>query len=325
MTGWAKLLPVNSPVFSSLIPVILCIGIGFLAARVGWVRAAAIKDLSNLVFLVLTPALLFRTMGAVRVQDLNFQPVALYFLAAGLVFVVTMALAGFSTRSAARGLANMFSNTIMIGVPLVGLVYGKEGLVTLFTLISLHALILLTAATIVFELAEARELQRAGRTEPRPLLRTVGQAVRNSVIHPVPLPILAGLLFAQTGLALPEVVDRSLQVLGQALGPMALLLVGVTLAYTPVGQHWRGAWKIAVVKNVAHPLLLAGLAWALGLSGLSVAVMLTAASLPVGANVFLFTQRYGVMQEEVSASIAISTALALVTVPALLVLAQRFV
>lgn len=322
--GWAKLPLVNSPVFSSLIPVILSIGIGFLAARVGWVRAAAIKDLSNLVFLVLTPALLFRTMGAVRVQDLNFEPVALYFLAAGLVFVVTMALVGFSTRSAARGLANMFSNTIMIGVPLVSLVYGKEGLVTLFTLISLHALILLTAATVVFELAEARELQRAGRTEPRPLLRTVGQAVRNSVIHPVPLPILAGLLFAQTGLALPEVVDRSLQVLGQALGPMALLLVGVTLAYTPVGQHWRGAWKIAVVKNVAHPLLLAGLAWALGLSGLPVAVMLTAASLPVGANVFLFTQRYGVMQEEVSASIAISTALALVTVPALLVLAQQF-
>src|SRR5256885_148743 len=69
---------VNSPVFASLIPVILCIGAGFLAARLGWVRAAAIKDLSNLVFLVLTPALLFRTMGAVRMQELDFQPVALY-------------------------------------------------------------------------------------------------------------------------------------------------------------------------------------------------------------------------------------------------------
>jgi predicted permease len=315
---------VNSPVFSSLTPVILCIGIGFLAARLGWVRSAAIKDLSNLVFLVLTPALLFRTMGAVRVQDLDFQPVALYFLAAGLVFTVTMAFAGFSTRSAARGLANMFSNNIMIGVPLAGLVYGKEGLVTLFTLISLHSLILLTAATIVFELAEAREHQRSGLSEPHPMWRTVLQAVRNGIVHPVPLPILAGLLFAQTGLALPGVVDHSLQVLGQALGPMALLLVGVTLAYTPVGQHLRSAWGIALVKNAVHPLLLAALAWALGLSGLPVAVMFTAASLPVGANVFLFTQRYGVMQEEVSASIAVSTALALATVPLMLVLAQRF-
>lgn len=298
---------------------------GFVAARVGWVRPTAIKDLSNLVFLVLTPALLFRTMGAVRVQDLNFRPVALYFLGAGLVFAVSMALAGFSTRSAARGLANMFSNTIMIGVPLVALVYGQEGLVTLFTLISLHALILLTAATVVFELAEARERQHAGQSAPRPLWRTVLQAMRNGIVHPVPLPILAGLLFAQTGLKLPGVVDSSLQVLGQALGPMALLLVGVTLAFTPVGQHLRSAWGIALAKNVAHPLLLAALAWGFGLSGLSVAVMLTAASLPVGANVFLFTQRYGVMQEEVSASIFVSTALALVTVPLMLVLAQRFV
>ncbi len=51
--------------------------------------------------------------------------------------------------------------------------------------------------------------------------------------------------------------------------------------------------------------------------------MFTAAALPVGANVFLFTQRYGVMQEEVSASIAVSTALALLTVPLMLWLAQR--
>jgi predicted permease len=147
--------------------------------------------------------------------------------------------------------------------------------------------------------------------------------VRNGIVHPVPLPILAGLLFAQTGLVLPEVVDRSLQVLGQALGPMALLLVGVTLAYTKVGRNLREAVGIALVKNLVHPLLLLALAWAFGLDGLPVAVMFTAAALPVGANVFLFTQRYGVMQEEVSASIAVSTALALATVPLMLLLAQR--
>lgn len=302
---------------------ILCIGAGFLAARLGWVRAAAIKDLSNLVFLLLTPALLFRTMGAVRVQELDFQPVALYFLAAGLIFSVSIGLCGFSTRSAARGLANMFSNTVMIGVPLVGLVHGQQGLVTLFTLVSLHALILLTAATVVFELAEARESQQGGKSAAQPMWRTVLQAVRNGIVHPVPLPILAGLLFAQTGLVLPEVVDRPLQVMGQALGPMALLLVGITLAYTKVGRNLRDAVGISLVKNLVHPLLLLALAWAFGMNGLPVAVMFTAAALPVGANVFLFTQRYGVMQEEVSASIAVSTALALITVPLMLVLAQR--
>lgn len=313
----------NSPVFSSLVPVILFIALGFFAGRRGWIRAASVKDLSNLVFMVLTPALLFRTMSTVHVQDLDFEPVAVYFAAAGLIFTATLAVQGFSTLAAARGLANTFSNTIMIGVPLVGLVFGEAGLVTLFTLISVHALILLTAATVVFELAAARE--HAGRSggAQQPMWRTVLQAVRNGIVHPVPLPIIAGLLFAQTGLAVPEMLGKPLQLLGQALGPIALLLVGVTLAFSPVGTHFKAALRIALVKNLVHPLVLGTLGWALGLSGLSLGVMVAAAALPVGANVFLFTQRYEVAQEEVTASIAVSTALALVTVPAVLLVAAR--
>ena len=308
---------VNSPVFASLIPVILFIALGFFAGRRGWIRATSVKDLSNLVFMVLTPALLFRTMSTVHVQDLDFGPVAIYFAAAGLIFAATLGVQGFSTLAAARGLANTFSNTIMIGVPLVGLAFGEAGLVTLFTLISVHALILLTGATVVFELAAAREhaAKDDGGGTQQPMWRTVLQAVRNGIVHPVPLPIIAGLLFAQTGLVLPEVVGKPLQLLGQALGPIALLLVGVTLAFTKVGHQFGAALRIALVKCVVHPLVLAALGWSLGLSGMPLAVMIVAAALPVGANVFLFTQRYEVAQEEVTASIAVSTALALVTVP----------
>nr|WP_205763874.1 AEC family transporter [Acidovorax sp. SRB_24] len=315
---------VDSPVVSALVPVILFIGLGFLSARWGWIRAAAVKDLSNLVFMVLTPALLFRTMSTVQVQALNFEPVAVYFLAAGLLFTAAMLCHGFSTLAAARGLAYTFSNTIMIGVPLVGLAFGEAGLVTLFTLISMHALILLTAATVVFELAAARESARAGGHAQHSMLRTVAQAVRNGIVHPVPLPILAGLLFAQTGLAVPAVVDKPLQLLGQALGPLALLLVGVTLAFSTVGAYFKAALRIALLKNVLHPVVLAACGWALGLSRLPMAVMVVAAALPVGANVFLFTQRYGVAEDEVTASIAVSTALALVTVPVVLWLVARW-
>lgn len=313
----------NSPVFASLIPVILFIALGFFVGRRGWIRATSVKDLSNLVFMVLTPALLFRTMSTVRVQDLDFGPVAVYFAAAGLIFVATLGVLGFSSLAAARGLANTFSNTIMIGVPLVGLVFGQAGLVTLFTLISVHSLILLTAATVVFELAQARERARSGEGPQHSMLRTVLQAIGSGIVHPVPLPIIVGLLFAQTGLVVPEVIGKPLQLLGQALGPLALLLVGVTLAFSTVGTHFKAALRIALVKNIVHPLLLGALGWALDLSGLSLAVMVATAALPVGANVFLFAQRYGVAQDEVTASIAVSTTLALVTVPVALLLAAR--
>ena len=82
----------NSPVFTSLIPVILFIAIGFYVGRRGWIRAESVKDLANLVFMVLTPALLFRTMSTVHIEDLNFGPVGIYFVAFGVVYAATLAV-----------------------------------------------------------------------------------------------------------------------------------------------------------------------------------------------------------------------------------------
>jgi predicted permease len=45
----------------------------------------------------------------------------------------------------------------------------------------------------------------------------------------------------------------------------------------------------------------------------SLAVMVLAAALPIGANVFLFSQRYKVAEELVTASLAVSTGLGLLT------------
>lgn len=315
----------------ALLPVIALIATGFGVARAGLVRQTAVKDLSNLVFLLLLPALLFRTMAQVHIGELDYRPIGVYFLSATVVFVATMLVYGFNTLAAARGLASMFSNAAMIGVPLVGLAFGEAGLVTLFTLISVHALVLLTAATMVFELASSREqraqhAQNAGegdvRSPRRSMALTLWQAARNSIVHPVPLPILAGLLWSLTGWPLPGVLDTSLKMLGSAMGPMALLLVGVTLAYTQVGVHWRSALRITLVKSLVHPLVFLACAWLFGLRGQAMGVMLICSALPVGANALLFTQRYRVAQDEVVAGIALSTLLGLVTLPLLLMLVQ---
>ena len=182
-----------------------------------------------------------------------------------LLFALMLFWQGFNRRAAVLALATTFSNTVMIGIALVSLAYGEAGLVILLSLISLHALVLLTAGTVVLELAVARETSADGQGA-RAMLRTVLGAVRNAVIHPVPLPIIAGLLYAQTGWAIPEVVDKPLQWLGNAFGPLALLLVGVTLAGTTVGPHLRGALGLTLVKNLLMPALVAGLGLLMGLS-----------------------------------------------------------
>jgi malonate transporter and related proteins len=296
----------DHPVLSSLLPVVLLILIGFVAGKAKLVRGASVRDLSNLVFLVLTQALLFRTMSSVHIEQLDFKPVAQYFLAAGILFVAMLWAYGGSSRASVLALAGIFSNTLMIGVPLIGLAYGQEGQVLLFTLISLHALVLLSAATLVLELQVARE-QAVLSGEQRPIWRTMASAVRNAIIHPVPLPILLGLAYAQTGLGLHPVVDRPLALLGSAFGPIALVLVGITLSQTPVGRQFTSALKPSLVKTVLHPALMLALGWLLGLRDLHLSVMVVAAALPIGANVFLFSQRYRKEEDTVTAAVAVST------------------
>jgi len=299
---------------SALLPVVLLITIGFVAGRAGFVRAEAAKDLSNLVFMVLTPALLFRTMSTVHVQELNFKPVAMYFVAALLLFAAVVLYKSASRRAAVLALACTFSNTVMIGIPLVGLAFGQAGLVTLFTLISVHALILLTLGTIVLEMVAAREEQLQGTGGQRHMAMTVLAAMKSGVIHPVPLPIIVGLVFAQTGWVLPEVVDKPLHLLGTAFGPVALVLVGLTLTQVRIGSDLKAALGISLLKNLALPALVAALGWGLGMSGLHLSVMIVAAALPMGANVFLFAQRYEVAQDLVTAAMAVSTVLGLVSI-----------
>jgi len=310
------------PVLASLTPVFLLIAAGFLAGRVGWIRNEAVKDLSNLTFLLLIPALLFRTMSNVHVEQLDLRPIAAYFLAALALLAALVAWLGLNPRGVVTALAGVFSNMVMIGITLVELAYGKAGVVTLLTLVSVHALILLTVATVVLEAAVARQAVAEGRATPvalsgwarwQALATSSARVAKGALIHPIPLPIVCGLLFAQTGWTLPTVVDKPLQLLGSAFGPIALVLVGVTMARTPVGEHWRGALGVSLSKNLVLPLLVGASAWVFGIRGVPLTVMVVAAALPIGANVFLFSQRYNVAHDLVTASIGVSTGLALFT------------
>ena len=65
-----------------------------------------------------------------------------------LIFFGMLAVRGFNREAAVLGLAATFSNTFMIGVPLVTLAYGEAGLVQLFPLISIHALVLLAELNV---------------------------------------------------------------------------------------------------------------------------------------------------------------------------------
>ena len=81
------------------------------------------------------------------------------------------------------------------------------------------------------------------------------------------------------------------------MGPMSLLMVGATLASARIGHELKGALGLALLKNLLLPALVALVGMAMGLHGLPLTVMVVTASLPIGANVFMFSQRYNVAEE----------------------------
>jgi malonate transporter len=83
-------------------------------------------------------------------------------------------------------------------------------------------------------------------------------ALRNGILHPVPLPILLGLLFAQTGLVMPDVLDRPLQLLGTVpWDPCRCCWWAPHWPMRASGRHLRGALGLSLLKNLVLPALVA--------------------------------------------------------------------
>jgi len=140
------------------------------------------------------------------------------------------------------------------------------------------------------------------------LATTLATTLRNTIIHPVVLPVLAGLLWNASGLGLPPVLDEVLELLGTAVVPLCLVLIGMSLAYYGLQGHGQSAVVLSLLKLVALPALVLGVAhWGLGLGGVALAVVVMAAALPIGSNALIFSQRYDTLQAETTAAIVIST------------------
>ena len=82
-----------------------------------------------------------------------------------------------------------------------------------------------------------------------------GDDLRNTIVHPVVLPVLAGLAWNASGSSLPTVADEILQTLGQAVVPLCLVLIGVSLAYYGLRGAVRSASVLSVVKLRPAPAL----------------------------------------------------------------------
>ena len=331
-------------VFYKLLAIFITVLIGWFVGRMRWLGDGPAEGgsgldpsrvLSNAAFYLFMPALLFRTSARLDTAHLPWGILAAFF---GPLCLLALGVYGWHKRrlrlSGERGEAAaarpsvqaincVFGNTMQVGVPLASGVFGEVGLGLHITVLSLHSLTILTLMTSLVEMDLARERARS-QPQAQHLLATLATTVRNTLIHPVVLPVLAGLAWHALGLTLPAVIDEVLQLLGTAVVPLCLTLIGLSMAYYGWPAGWRSVAGTVALKLLALPALVLVLArWGLGVTGLPLSVVVMMAALPSGSNALIFAQRYRALEGESTAALVLSTLLFVLTAPLWLALLSR--
>ena len=341
----------SSLIFFKLLAIFLVVALGWFVGQRSWLAPNANSDnprepgpdpsrvLSNAAFFIFIPALLFRTTARIDVAGLPWATLTAFFAPVMAVLLGVYAWQRWrlftvreveggrlsaidATRPSVRAISATFGNTVQVGIPLSAALFGEKGLSIHIAIVSLHALGLLTVTTALVELDLARSRSALGQADSH-LGVTLLSTARNTIIHPVVLPVLMGLLWNALGWPLPQVIDEVLITLSQAVVPLCLVLIGLSLAYNGVRGSVKGALSLCVLKLLVLPTVVLLVShWGLGLTGLPLAVVVMVAALPVGSNALIFAQRYNCLQAEVTAAMVFSTLAFLATAPLwLLVLA----
>ena len=210
----------STAIFLKLAAIFIVVALGWVAGRLRWLGDNdPARTLSNAAFYIFIPALLFRTTARIDFATLPWRTLAAFFVPVLLLLVLVYVWQRRSNRSgdapaapSVRAISATFGNTVQIGVPLATALFGEAGLAIHITIISIHALVLLSVLTALVELDLARERRLRGDADAH-LLGTLATTARNTIVHPVVLPVLAGLAWNGLGLPLPGIVDETLQTL----------------------------------------------------------------------------------------------------------------
>ena len=300
-------------IFYKLLAILATVILGWVAGRAGWLAHGTdardpARVLGNAAFHIFVPALLFRTVARLDFAAMPWRIVAAYFVPAvafALAFYLwgRLRAAAQPAEPAARAVSASFGNSVQLGIPMAAALFGEAGLAVHIALVSLHALIMLTLPTVLVEVDLARAAPGSRR-----IMATLRTTVRKTVVHPVVLPVLAGLAWNLAGFGLHPVADQALAGLGSAVVPVCLVLIGISLAYEGARAPWRGVLQLALAKLVVLPALVLAVAhWGFGLDGIALAAVVMMAALPTGNNALLFAQRYRVRIDEATTAIVVST------------------
>ncbi len=314
-----------SATFSIVVSIFGLIGLGYATARVGLLSVEVGEKLTDFVFTLAIPLLLFETLAKADLHGVSpWRAWAAYFVPFAIVWtgahLMIRHVFGRDARAGiVAGASAAYSNAVLIGLPLMQTALGESGTVFLIIIVSVHLPATMLLSVFLNEWALAKE---GKETDPTPRAKTLRRLAISLALHPILIGIFAGLLWRATGLPIPTVAAKVIDPLANSAGPLALFASGMALVNYGIARQVRPAIALSVLKLFLLPSLVFAAARGIGLSPVGVAALTLTASSPTGVNAFLIASRLGTGQALASNTLLISTAAGVATVTLWLAILQ---
>jgi len=297
-----------SALLDVIIPVFLIIGCGYCTV---WTKLFSLDTIDGLMRFTQNfaiPVLLFDAIAKVdlvTVFDLNLF--FSFYLGATIGFLLGFfgSYYLFSRPledSVVIGFCCLFSNTVMLGLPITERAYGEDALRHNFAIVSIHAPFCYFLGITVMELVRSSE---------KNLKRNSIVILKAMFSNALVVGITLGFLVNISEIQLANSIQSSIDMITAVALPAALFgMGGVIYQYRPQGDIGP-IIMVCAVSLIIHPTVVwfSGLNFDLSKTQLRSAVI-TAAMAP-GINTYVFASMYGSAKRVASTGVLVSTALSI--------------
>lgn len=297
-------------------PVFLVVGAGYLAVRVGLVSTVLVDHLMKFAITFAIPCLLFRATSTIDLgAAFDWRILVAYYSASIAGFVVTYFIARrlFKRRpgeAVAIGFAALFSNLVLLGLPITERAWGVDTMAPNFALVSVNAPICYLIGITAMEI-----LRADGRNAAQTTGVVLNAMFRNSMMIGIGLGFIVNL----AGISLPGALIGAVDLLARASLPVALFALGGVLTRYTLAKSLGEASTVALVSLLLQPALTLLVATRLGLPQQIVNSIVLMAAVAPGLNAYLFASMYNRALAASASSVLLSTVLSVFSVSAWLI------
>lgn len=294
-----------------ILPVFLVIGFGYLAVWRGFFPVSGIDGVMKFTQNFAIPCLLFQAIANIDIGS-SFSPRLLISFYTGAFACFALGMIGARVLfkrewedCVAIGFCALFSNSVLLGLPISERAYGADALTGNYAIIAFHSPFCYGLGITVMEIVRNRG-QSTGQ-----LFRSVSRAMfRNALV----LGILAGFAVNLSGLPIPNVVDDALSLIVRAALPAALFaLGGILIQYKPEGDM-KAIAMVCGLSLLVHPAITWSMGNAMSLDNdLFRSAVLTSAMAP-GFNAYIFANMYGRARRVAASAVLIATGSSIISV-----------